>query len=71
MSTVRLADRVVAERDRDQAGFTAPELVADQPGIGSSVTFDPLTSRATVAYPATDAQFMPTTSVVTRDWFGP
>ena len=71
MSTVRLADHVVAERDRDQAGFTAPELVANQPGIGSSVTFDPLTSRAMVAHPAQDAQFMYITSVVTREWFGP
>jgi len=58
-------------RGWNRGGFTAPELVADGTGSGSSVTFDPLTSRATVAYPATDAQFMPTTSVVTRDWFGP
>ena len=28
-------------------------------------------ARATVAYPATDPQFMPITSVVTREWFGP
>ncbi|MDQ5832495.1 MAG: hypothetical protein M3550_05475 [Actinomycetota bacterium] len=58
-------------RGWDRGSFTAPELVADRAGIGSSVTFDPLTSRATVAYPATDAQFMPITSVVMRDWFGP
>jgi hypothetical protein len=58
-------------RGWNRGGFTAPELVADQTGIGSSVTFDPLTSRATVAYPSQDAHFMPITSVVTRDWFGP
>jgi hypothetical protein len=58
-------------RGWDHDSFTAPELVADRAGIGSTVTFDPLTSRATVAYPATDAQFMPITSIVTREWFGP
>jgi hypothetical protein len=58
-------------RGWDHDSFTAPELVADRAGIGSTVTFDPLTSRATVAYPATDAQFLPITSVVTREWFGP
>jgi len=58
-------------RGWDHDSFTAPELVADQAGIGSTVTFDPLTSRAMVAHPAQDAQFMYITSVVTREWFGP
>jgi hypothetical protein len=51
--------------------FTAPELIADKAGLGSSVAFDPTTAHATVAYPASDAQFQPITSVVTRDPIGP
>ena len=58
-------------RGWDAESFTAPELVADKAGLGSSVAFDPLTSRAMVAYPALDAQFTYITSVVRREWFGP
>jgi hypothetical protein len=57
---------LAATRAAAPGSFTAPELVADQAGLGSSVAFDPATGRATVAYPTIDAQFQPITSIVTR-----
>ena len=53
------------------SSFTAPELVADNAGLGSTVAFDPTTDRANVAYGGSDAQFQSITSIVTRDPIGP
>lgn len=64
--------RAVTRGDAAES-FAAPELVADKTGVdsGVAVAFNPATERATVAYGAADAQFMPITSVATRDPISP
>ena len=61
---------LAATRGAGAGAFSAPELVADNTGLGSTVAFDPATGRPAAAF-TTNGQAVFRTSVVTRDPIGP